>query len=327
MVQKSIFNINSNDSFEALALELFNYQFEHNTTYRSFCDLLYRHPSDVQTTDDIPFLPIDFFKTHQVTTKGSYLESVLCFESSGTTGSQTSKHYVHDPSLYEQSFLTNFQLEYGAIEDYVILALLPSYLERKGSSLVYMVDVLIKKSGHQESGFFLHDHFALRETILRLEERGQKTLLLGVSYALLDFAATYPLQLKHTLIMETGGMKGRHKELVRSELHEQLCKGFGVSHIHSEYGMTELLSQAYSKGDGVFSTPPWMKIFIRDPEDPFYIHQRPARGGLNIIDLCNMHSCAFIATQDIGKQLDVSNFLIEGRFDHSDIRGCNLLAI
>lgn len=327
MFEDAIFNIKNEQAFNQLALAIFKYQFEHNTLYRSFCDLLYKHPDDIAAISEIPFLPITFFKSHTVLSVTEQQPDLLCFESSGTTGTQTSKHYVADVRLYEKSFITNFELHYGPIEDFVILALLPSYLERSGSSLVYMVDSLIKQTKHPDSGFYLHDFSALSEKIRQLEQRKQKTLLIGVSFALLDFIDQYSFNLEHTIIMETGGMKGRRKELVRDELHSRLCNGFGVNQIHSEYGMTELLSQAYSSGEGIFTTPPWMKIMIRDPEDALTIYQKPRSGGLNIIDLCNINSCSFIATQDIGNQITDSQFKVMGRFDQADIRGCNLLTL
>jgi hypothetical protein len=238
-----------------------------------------------------------------------------------------SKHYVSDLSIYEESYNKGFQHFYGNIEDYVVLGLLPAYLERNGSSLIYMVDDLIKKSKHPESGFYLNDHDKLVENIIRLENRKQKILLIGVSFALLDLLDDYNLDLKYTTIMETGGMKGRRKELIREELHQEFTAGFGVKSIHSEYGMTELLSQAYSKGDGIFYCPPWMKIFTRDTEDPFTFLDYGKSGGINIIDLANINSCSFIATQDLGIMYDDESFEVIGRFDHSDIRGCNLMVL
>ena len=320
-----IFNIQSEKDFETKALKVFKFQFEHNTVYRSFCDLLYKHPSDVTSLKDIPFLPIQFFKSHKVLSSQKPIERT--FSSSGTTGSITSKHYITDISFYEKSFRKGFEQFYGNIEDYVILALLPSYLEREGSSLIYMVDALIKQSNHKESGFYLNNLSELNETLLKLESQGKQTLLIGVSFALLDFIETYSFKLKFTLVMETGGMKGRRKELVRSEFHSILKQGFGVENIHSEYGMTELLSQAYSKGDGIFECPNWMKVFVRDPEDALTILDFEKTGGINVIDLANVNSCSFIATQDLGKINQDGTFEIVGRFDHSDIRGCNLMVL
>lgn len=325
MSDRSIFSIQNDTDFEREALKAFLYQFENNTTYRSFCDLLYIHPSAISHSRDIPFLPIQFFKTHSILTEGKTASTT--FTSSGTTGSTTSKHHVADLGLYEASFRDAFAKAYGNPKDYVIVALLPSYLERKGSSLIYMVDDLIKSSGHSESGFYLNDLKKLAQTLIELDSKAQKVLLIGVSFALLDLVESYSFNLNHTIVMETGGMKGRRKELIREELHDLLKKGFGVQHIHSEYGMTELLSQAYSKGDGRFTAPPWMKVYTRDTEDALTIHNTPKSGGLNIIDLANQFSCPFIATQDLGKVYENGNFTILGRFDHSDIRGCNLMAL
>ncbi|MGB0896342.1 MAG: acyl transferase [Flavobacteriaceae bacterium] len=325
MLQNKIFNITTEEEFNALALEVFKIQFENNKVYRSFCDLLYKHPSDVNTIEDIPFLPIEFFKTKHIVSSNHDPEVV--FASSGTTGSVTSMHKVVDVSVYENSYLKAFNHFYGAIEDYVVLALLPSYLEREGSSLVYMVNDLIQKSNHKESGFYLDDFEALAEQLKALDSAGQNVLLIGVSFALLDLIEQQQFKLSHTVVMETGGMKGRRKELIRAELHQLLMEGFGVSEIHSEYGMTELLSQAYSKGSGVFTCPPWMKVLTRDTEDPLSIQNSGKTGGLNIIDLANINSCAFIATQDLGRQLKNDQFEVIGRFDNSDIRGCNLMVL
>ncbi|WP_422107027.1 acyl transferase [Winogradskyella sp.] len=326
MISKdAIFNINTNTAFEALALDIFRFQFENNSVYRSFCDLLYKHPSDVKSITDIPFLPIQFFKSHHVLSENKPIEKL--FTSSGTTGSKTSKHHVMDINLYEKSYLNGFRHFYGPIEDYVVLALLPSYLEREGSSLIYMVNDLIIKSKHVESGFFLNNLNDLAKTMQRLEDKKQKTLLIGVSFALLDLAEQFQFNLNHTIVMETGGMKGRRKEIIRQELHDILSSSFGIDQIHSEYGMTELLSQAYSKGHGVFDCPPWLKIITRDPEDPFSLQEPNKTGGINVIDLANINSCAFIATQDLGKVYEDGQFEVIGRFDHSDIRGCNLMAL
>lgn len=320
-----IFNIQTEAEFKDMALKVFKFQFENNTVYRSFCDLLYVNPSDVKHIEDIPFLPIQFFKSHKVVSDSNSAEIV--FTSSGTSGSITSKHYVTDLKLYEKSFKQGFANTYGAIEDYVILALLPSYLEREGSSLIYMVEQLIKDSKQKESGFYLHNLSELKDTLVRLDAQGKKVLLIGVSYALLDLVETYSFQLKNTIVMETGGMKGKRKELIKEELHNILKNGFGVDAIHSEYGMTELLSQAYSKGNGVFECPKWMKILTRDTEDALTIQSEGKNGGINVIDLANLNSCAFIATQDLGKVHANSQFEIIGRFDNSDIRGCNLMVI
>jgi hypothetical protein len=326
MVSKDlIFNITSEASFNAAALAVFKHQFEHNSVYRSFCDLLYKHPSEVKRVQQIPFLPIQFFKSHTVVSNSKSADAT--FTSSGTTGSIVSKHFVSDLEIYKQSFRRGFKSFYGAIEEYTVLALLPSYLEREGSSLVYMANDMITQSNQPESGFYLHDLEALKNTLLKLEAKRQKTLLIGVSYALLDLIEAHSFKLKHTTVMETGGMKGQRKELVKSELHTILKHGFGVDKIHSEYGMTELLSQAYSKGDGIFKAPAWMKILTRDPEDALSIQPIGKSGGVNIIDLANINSCAFIATQDLGKIHSNGTFEILGRFDESDIRGCNLMVL
>ncbi|SHI39492.1 hypothetical protein [Algibacter luteus] len=321
----SIFNIKSSFEFEQLAIQIFKHQFENNRVYRSFCDLLYKHPSEVKTILDIPFLPIQFFKTREVLSSKKPVK--ITFTSSGTTGSETSKHHITDLSIYEQSFTKGFEHFYGKIEDYVVLGLLPSYLEREGSSLVYMVDSMIKTSNHPESGFYLNNLSELKDTLTKVDSEGKKVLLIGVSFALLDLVETHQFNLKNTIVMETGGMKGRRKEIIRTELHNILKKGFGVAQIHSEYGMTELLSQAYSKGEGVFTCPPWMKVLTRDTEDALTIQESGKTGGLNIVDLANVNSCAFIATQDLGKTNLDGSFEVIGRFDNSDIRGCNLMVL
>ncbi len=324
MLEKNIFNINSSEDFERLAIEVFRFQYENVSVYRNFCDLLNKEPSAVKCIEQIPFLPIQFFKSHKIISKN--LEEETIFTSSGTTGSTTSKHYVSDLSIYEKSFQKAFEREYGNPENFAILALLPSYLEREGSSLIYMVENLIEKSNNPNSGFYLYEMDALIEKLDFLEVSGQKSILIGVSYALLDLIEKRKFQLNNTIVMETGGMKGRRKEMIKEELHEILKKGFGVSKIHSEYGMTELLSQAYSLGDGIFSCPPWMKILTRDTEDALsYTVEKT--GGINVIDLANLNSCAFIATQDLGKTFADGSFEVIGRFDSSDIRGCNLMVL
>lgn len=322
---KDMFSISSPSEFNALALETFRFQYSNNSVYRQFCDLLGKDPEKIDTVEKIPFLPIEFFKTHSVLS--STKPSEITFTSSGTTGQQTSKHLVSDLSVYEESFREGFREFYENVEDYAVLALLPSYLEREGSSLIYMVDDLIKRSNNPHSGFYLHDLNALKEKLNLLERQGQKTLLIGVSFALLDLAESFNFKLKNTIVMETGGMKGRRKEMIRAELHAVLKKAFGVETIHSEYGMTELLSQAYSAGNGVFECPPWMKILIRDPEDAMSLLPSGKSGGINVIDLANINSCSFIATQDLGKDLGAGKTTILGRFDNSDIRGCNLLIL
>ena len=324
-MQNTIFKIQNQEEFKQVALNVFKHQFKNNKVYRSFCDLLYVHPSSINQVEEIPFLPIQFFKSRKIL---SSLEEVQeTFTSSGTTGSITSKHFVTDVNLYIESYLKGFFHFYGNIEDYVVLALLPNYLERKGSSLVFMVDDLIQKSKNSESGFYLNNIDELAKKLTELDKKGQKVLLIGVSFALLDLIETAQFNLKNTIIMETGGMKGRRKELVREELHQILQNGFGVSEIHSEYGMTELLSQGYSNGNGVFDTPPWMKILTRDTEDALTIQQIGKTGGINVIDLANYNSCSFIATQDLGKVHKNGTFEVIGRFDNSDIRGCNLMVL
>ncbi|MFT7251077.1 MAG: phenylacetate-coenzyme A ligase PaaK-like adenylate-forming protein [Flavobacterium sp.] len=320
-----IFNIQNTNEFTEVALIVFKHQFKNNKVYRSFCDLLYIHPSNITTIEEIPFLPVQFFKSREVISSLDEVQEI--FTSSGTTGSATSKHLVTDINLYKESYLKGFAHFYGNIEEYTVLALLPNYLEREGSSLVFMVDDLIRKSKNLESGFYLDNIQELAKKLTELDKNGQKILLIGVSFALLDLIEMQQFNLKNTIIMETGGMKGRRKELVREELHAILQNGFGVSEIHSEYGMTELLSQAYSKGNGIFETPPWMKILTRDTEDALTMNASGKNGGINIIDLANYNSCSFIATQDLGKVHKNETFEIIGRFDNSDIRGCNLLVL
>ncbi len=320
-----IFTISSQKQFEKIALKVFRFQHENNLVYREFCDFLKVDVQKVKSLQQIPFLPIQFFKSHDVVSNTDAVEET--FTSSGTTGMLTSKHLVTDASVYEESYRKGFSQFYGNIENYAILALLPSYLEREGSSLIYMVEDLIQLSNHPESGFYLHNHGELIKKLLELEDAGQDVILIGVTYALLDLIEKEKFNLQNTIIMETGGMKGKRKEMIREELHQQLCKGFGVSAIHSEYGMTELLSQAYSLGNGVFECPSWMQILIRDTEDPLTYIANGKTGGINVIDLANINSCSFIATQDLGKKNPNNSFEVLGRFDNSDIRGCNLMVI
>jgi hypothetical protein len=302
--------------------QTFLFQHAQNPVYRQWCDLAGIDPAAIKTPAEIPALPVSFFKTHRVTTTDFNPEMV--FESSGTTQTHTSRHLVKEIGLYKKSFLKTFSLFYGDIRDWCILGLLPSYLERQHSSLVMMVDELIKLSGHPNSGFYLDQHEKLSQTLGELEQKQQKTWLIGVTFGLLDFTAAFPQKLKHTTVIETGGMKGRRKELTRTEVHQLLSEGFGVNKIHSEYGMTELFSQAYSKGDGRFTCPPWMKILIRDEEDPLSIKET-GRGILQVIDLANRYSCSFIATDDIGIVYEDGSFEVWGRVDYSDVRGCSLL--
>lgn len=320
-----IFSISSKKEFEKIALKVFRFQFDNNTVYKEFCTLLNKNKENVKSLIEIPFLPIQFFKSHEVLSSSGAIH--VTFTSSGTTGAQTSKHFVTDVSLYEQSYRNAFSEFYGNIEDYCVLALLPSYLEREGSSLIHMVDDLIQSSNHNDSGFYLNNYDELITKLIELDNSGQNVILIGVTYALLDLIEMHQFQLKNTIIMETGGMKGKRKEMIREELHEILCKGFGVPVIHSEYGMTELLSQAYSLGDGVFECPNWMQILIRDTEDALSNVKEGKTGGINVIDLANINSCSFIATQDLGKKNPNHSFEVLGRFDNSDIRGCNLMVL
>ena len=323
ITSQDIFTIQSNKQFEKIAMKVFRFQYDNNQVYREFCELLKVEKSTVKSIKEIPFLPIQFFKTHSVISGNDTIKET--FTSSGTTGVITSKHLVTDTILYEESYTKAFSQFYGNIEDYVVLALLPSYLDREGSSLIYMVKDLIELSKSTDSGFYLHNNNELISKIIRLEASGKNILLIGVTYALLDVLELQNFKLKNTIIMETGGMKGKRKEIIREELHEILCNGFGVTSIHSEYGMTELLSQAYSLGNGIFECPNWMQIYIRDTEDALHYIENEKTGGINVIDLANINSCSFIATQDLGKKYDNNSFEVLGRFDNSDIRGCNLM--
>ncbi|HVU54039.1 MAG TPA: hypothetical protein VHD83_03250 [Puia sp.] len=314
----------SPETFSGLTLDIFRYQYEHNPLYRSYTDALGIQPGNVSALTEIPFLPVSFFKTHAVRT-GEFIPQAV-FESSGTTGSGGSRHEVKDLELYRTSFTKGFELFYGHIRDFCVIGLLPAYLERTGSSLVVMVNDLIALSGHPDSGFYLYEHEKLYGLLQGLEAKGQKTLLIGVTFALLDFAEKYSLQLKHTIVMETGGMKGRRKEITRPELHAFLRDRLGVKAVHAEYGMTELLSQAYSAGDGVFECPPWMRMLVRREDDPLDIGRR-GEGLLNIIDLANIYSCSFLAVDDIGFIHPNGDFEVSGRVDNSDIRGCSLMVL
>ncbi|MFN2430449.1 MAG: acyl transferase [Cryomorphaceae bacterium] len=319
-LEKRIFSVTT-DSFNDLALEIFSYQYANCAPYKEFVDYLGVNPEKIKNSDSIPHIPIELYKTKVFYNAKADAEAV--FLSSGTTGQLQSKHCVKDLSLYEKSFSLAFQHFYGNVDDYRILALLPSYLEREGSSLVYMMNRLIEKSNDPDSGFFLNNRDKLVSLLKR--KTSKKTLLVGVSFALLDLAETYDLKLENTIVMETGGMKGRRKEMIREELHGILKNAFGVDEIHSEYGMTELLSQAYSTGSGKFECPPWMKIRVRDTNDPGALVGEGKTGGLNITDLANIHSCSFIATSDLGRSLADGRIEIIGRFDYSDMRGCNLM--
>ena len=326
-LRKRVFSLHNANEFDEIALEVYHFQFANNCLYADYCRALNRTPDTVTDARSIPFLPISFFKTHRVETTA--FDPSLVFSSSGTTGSNTSHHYLKDPSLYQESFRKAFEQFYGPVSNYCILGLLPSYLEREGSSLVYMVDDMIRRSGHSQSGFYLSNLDALSYTLDKLEEEGQLVLLIGVTYALLDFAAAHSRPLKHTIVMETGGMKGRQREMIRADLNQQLREAFSLKAIHSEYGMTELLSQAYAI-NGLFKTPPWMQVWLRDETDPLQLLDTElpqATGAINVVDLANLYSCAFIATDDVGKRFSNGHFEVLGRMDHSDLRGCSLLAV
>ncbi len=315
--------------FDRVCFDLLRFQYHNNLIYKQYVDALRVNITKIEHIHQIPFLPIRFFKTHDVVSTSFVPE--LCFESSGTTHTINSRHLVKQAGLYQKSFITCFEQFYGAAEDWCIIGLLPSYLERGQSSLVYMVQQLAQKSKHPNSGFYLYDFKKLRDTLEQLELSGQKTLLIGVTFALLDFAAQYPMPLKHTVIMETGGMKGRKKEIVRAEVHEVLMKAFSLGQIHSEYGMTELLSQSYSIGDGLFKAPQWMRVLLRQEDDPLSLKPisniAKTRGLINVIDLANKYSCGFVATDDWGVVRPDGSFEVTGRLDNSDLRGCSLLAV
>lgn len=321
---EKLLNVSGAD-FGIMALEVFRYQYLHNSIYREYCDAIHIDASRVDSICEIPFLPVSFFKTHcPLTAPASKGSAALLFESSGTTGADTSRHYVTDAAIYERSLLSGFAQYYGDAGDYTILALLPSYLERKNASLVYMAKTLMKTGGHNESGFYIDEWERLRNVLLYLEQSRRKVLLLGVTFALLDFAEACPLRLESTIVMETGGMKGRKKEMTRGEVHGLLREKWGVQSVHSEYGMTELLSQAYATGGGVFRPTATMKVLIRDVNDPFDV-KTEGSGVINVIDLANIHSCSFIATDDLGKLNTDGSFEVLGRVDNSTLRGCSLM--
>lgn len=311
-------------SFEDKALALFQLQYANNLVYKDFVDRMGCNPNEVDELTKIPFLPIRFFKSHSIIAEG--FEPELVFESSGTTGMVNSQHLVHDVSIYKQSFIEGFKQFYGNPEEWVIIGLLPAYLERQGSSLVYMVNDLIALSKNTDSGFYLYEYDELHQLLLQLELKQQKVLLIGVTFALLDFSERFEMDLKYTVLMETGGMKGRRKEMTRVEVHDQLSKRLGVSSIHSEYGMTEMLSQGYSFGEGIFYPSKTMKVMVRSEDDPMEVNTTGA-GIINVIDLSNIYSCAFIATEDVGRVYADGSFEIQGRVDNSDIRGCSLLMV
>ena len=314
-------NISSQLDFKNKAITLFNEQFNKNLIYNQYCKLLKIKPNQVNELKHIPFIPIQFFKTHKIVCNNDKITHL--FKSSGTGGSK-SINYVSDINLYIRSFSKCFENFYGPIKDYVFLGLLPSYLEQKNSSLVYMIDYFIKKSKYNESGFYLNDYEKLNKVLIKLRKENKRIILFGVSYALLDFIEKYPINIRNLIVIETGGMKGRRIELTREELHSRLSKGFNVENIHSEYGMTELFSQAYSKQKGIFKNPPWMKTLIRDINNPFSV-SNTGRGAINVIDLANINTCAFIASDDIGEIFDDFSFKINGRLSESEIRGCNLM--
>jgi phenylacetate-coenzyme A ligase PaaK-like adenylate-forming protein len=322
----NIFKIKGRKTFREIALKVFLYQAGEVEAYASYLDLLGIEPGRISDPEKIPFLPIEFFKSHEIKVRNKKAE--LIFESSGTSGHTPAKHYVADASLYQRSFFEGFRRMYGAPEKLCILALLPSYLEREASSLVYMMNQLIAVSEHPDSGFYLDQLGDLSEILRKRSMDGHPTLLIGVTFALLELAEQHPQDLGDNLIlMETGGMKGRRKEMVRGELHQVLKAAFSLKEIHSEYGMTELLSQAYSKGEGRFYHPPWMQVTMRDPNDPLSPLRTGQSGGINVIDLANINSCSFVATGDLGKSYEDGSFEVLGRFDHSDIRGCNLMVV
>ena len=319
-----IFNINCEADLEKMALKVFHFQYENNNIYRKWCESLKVLPDHVRSVSEIPFLPIEFFKTHQVvSTESDRLDEI--FTSSSTTSQVPSKHYVKDLNIYHQSFMACFEMQFGSPKDYCILALLPGYLDRKGSSLVYMCKELIEQSGHSQSGFYLRNLSELKDVIEALKVKKQKTLIIGVSYALMDLAELNITLTDDFIVMETGGMKGTRRELLKEELHELLKQKFKLKHIASEYGMTELLSQAYAKANGEFILPPWMKVLIRDVNDPLNYLPNNKTGGINVVDLANVYSCSFIATKDLAQINDNGSLKLMGRYDNSDIRGCNLM--
>lgn len=323
---KHIFSIENEHEFNGLCMEVFQLQAEQNAVYAEYLSLVNADPYAIHKPEQIPFLPIELFKTHRVIT-GTGSPAVV-FESSGTTDQQPSKHFVISTELYQESLVENFRRTYGDPAQLCILALLPSYLERKNASLVYMMDHLVKLSGHPDSGFYLDDLEGLAQILKRRNEDGHPTLLLGVSFALLELAEKHPVSLNDNVtLMETGGMKGRRKEMIREELHAVLGNAFGKKTIHSEYGMTELLSQAYSAGKGIFTPPPWMKVLTRDLYDPKNLLPPGRSGGINIIDLANKWSCSFLAAADVGRTYQDGSFQITGRFDQAEIRGCNLMVV
>lgn len=320
---ENIFHTYNESEFEQHALQLFQYQYNNNKIYHQYCNAVNKKPIGVNTINNIPFLPISFFKTHRVITTDFVPETE--FWSSGTTTGETSKHYVKNLSFYEQTFLSAFNHFYGKNDDYCFLALLPNYMLQKNSSLLYMMKTFINLSKFAESGFYLDNYLELFNQLQHLKSKKIKTILFGVPYAFLDFAKQFQIEFPDLLVFETGGMKGKRPEMVKEELHQILCKAFGVSNIHSEYGMCELLSQAYSTGNNLFTTPPWMKLLLRDEKDPFFYNETLDSGVTNVIDFANINTCAFIATDDLGKKGENGKMEILGRLDNAQVRGCNLL--
>ncbi len=317
----------ANSEFDDLTLAVFNYQYKYNAFYRQYCSLLGKEFSKVLTIRDIPFLPIQFFKNQEIKT-GDWATAETIFTSSGTTSTTTSQHFVRDLKFYKDISIIGFEAHYGSVANYCVLGLLPSYLERTGSSLITMVEEFIKMSSHTESGFFLHNHAELAHILRGCRDRQIPTLLMGVTFALLDFIEQHALDFPNLIVMETGGMKGRRKEMIRAELHDVLKKGFNCLHIHSEYGMTELFSQGYSKKNGIFDPTPTMRVLTREINDPLSITTINGQlGVLDVIDLGNLDTCSFVATDDLGRVYADGTFEVLGRLDSSDIRGCNLLAI
>lgn len=324
ILTKKIFTIQNDKDFEQLCIEVFHYQYQHNQFYKKYVDLIKKDINNIDSIENIPFLPIQFFKTNEIVAANPPYDNF--FLSSATTGNVQSKHFVKNIDIYKESYQKCFEQFYGKVSDYIILALLPSYMEREGSSLIFMVEDFIKQ-GKEGSGFYLYQHQTLFEQLKHISSQKQKCILFGVSFALLDFAEKFKIDFPELIIMETGGMKGKREEMTKQEMHEILKTSFNVLSIHSEYGMTELLSQSYSKGNGIFETPNWMKILIRDTNDPFSYVNCNKTGGINVVDLANINSCSFIATQDLGKKYKNNTFEVIGRFDNSDIRGCNLLVL
>jgi len=324
-LRRQLFAIKNEADFLSASLSVFQYQYKHCLIYRKYVDMLGYDVNKIERLEQIPFLPIEFFKTHEVIAEGCVAQ--LKFRSSGTTSNQTSTHYIADKTLYEESFMKSFEHFVGKADEFAILGLLPSYLERTNSSIVYMVNELIKKSNNKDSGFYLHNLEEFAQKLQELSDKGQRTIVFGVGFALLDVAERYSFKLNDVLVFETGGMKNRKKEITRDELHRKISLGFGIDTVYSEYGMTELLSQAYSMNGKSFLSPSWMKIVLRDMQDPLSIlpYTTNKRGGINVVDLANLYSCSFIATQDVGKYCQDGGIEVLGRFDYSEVRGCNLL--